>query len=160
MIAPGPSRTEPVCPVFGSCGGCSWQHLDYTAQLEAKREILRDALTRIGKLASLPEQLEMRASPAAFGYRTRARILVERDGVGFRQRRSHDLCATSRCPILVPVLDATLETLGSDSGLVPGEWQLAAGDAGEISLLAPDGRSLGVEKIRRWFQSRLGKRSA
>jgi tRNA/tmRNA/rRNA uracil-C5-methylase (TrmA/RlmC/RlmD family) len=148
MIAPGPSRTEPVCPVFGSCGGCSWQHLDYAAQLEAKREILRDALTRIGKLAAVPERLEMRASPGAYGYRARARVLVERNGIGFRQRRSRDLCATSRCPILVPSLDATLKTLGGDSGLAPGEWQLAAGDAGEISLLAPDGRSLGVEKIR------------
>ncbi len=78
MIAPGPSRVEPVCPVFGRCGGCSWQHLRYEAQLEAKRGILRDALTRIGKLAAAPEHVEMRASPAGYGYRGRARVLVGR----------------------------------------------------------------------------------
>jgi 23S rRNA (uracil1939-C5)-methyltransferase len=148
MIAPGPSRAEPVCPVFGRCGGCSWQHLRYRAQLEAKRGILRDALTRIGKLAAAPEHIEMRASPADYGYRGRARVLVEEGGVGFRHRRSRDLCITSRCPVLVSALDATLTELGRDSQLARGEWQLAAGDSGEVSLLAPDGRSLGEKKTR------------
>ncbi len=148
MISPGSSRTEPVCPVFGRCGGCSWQHLRYEAQLEAKRGILRDALTRIGKLGAVPASIEMRASPADYGYRGRARILVEEEGVGFRQRRSTDLCVTSRCPVLVPALDAILTELGRDSQLARGEWQLAAGDSGEVSLLAPDGRRLGEKKTR------------
>ena len=106
MITPGPARVEPVCPVFGCCGGCSWQHLRYAAQLEAKGGILRDALMRIGKLASVPERIEMRGSPVAYGYRSRARVVVEEAGVGFRRRRSRALCATPRCPILVPALAA------------------------------------------------------
>jgi len=148
MIAPGPSRVEPRCPVFGSCGGCSWQHLAYTAQLEAKGAILRDALTRIGKLASVPERIEMRGSPLEYGYRSRARVTVEAGGVGFRCRRSRDLCATAHCPILVPALDQALAELGRDSRTPHGEWEIAAGDSGEVSLLAPDGRTLGAEKTR------------
>jgi 23S rRNA (uracil1939-C5)-methyltransferase len=148
LISPGSSRAEPVCPVFGRCGGCSWQHLRYEAQLEAKRGILSDALTRIGKLSAVPASIEMRASPAGYGYRGRARVLVGEGGIGFRQRRSGDLCVTSRCPVLVPALDATLAGLGEDSELARGEWQLAAGDSGEVSLLAPDGRRLGEKHTR------------
>src|ERR1700752_1702536 len=46
-----PSRTAPACEVFGACGGCSWQHVDYPAQCEAKRRIAEDALVRVGRLA-------------------------------------------------------------------------------------------------------------
>jgi len=147
MITPGPSRVEPLCPVFGDCGGCAWQHLHYTAQLEAKRGILRDALTRIGKLAAVPEQIEMRGSPMAYGYRSRARVVVEEAGVGFRRRGSHRVCPTVHCPVLVPELDATLAALARDPQAPRGEWELAAGDSGEVSLLAPEGRTRGEKKI-------------
>jgi len=148
VIAPGPARVEPVCPVFGCCGGCSWQHLRYAAQLEAKERILRDALLRIGKLASVPERIEMRGSPAAYGYRSRARVVVEEAGVGFRRRRSRALCAAPRCPILVPALDAILSKLDRNPQLARGEWELAAGDDGEVSLLGPDGETLGEKRTR------------
>jgi 23S rRNA (uracil1939-C5)-methyltransferase len=148
MITPGPSRVEPRCPLFGRCGGCSWQHLRYAAQLEAKGRILRDALTRIGKLASVPEQIEVRGSLLAYRYRSRARVLVEEGGVGFRRRRSREICATAHCPVLVPAVDAALEELGRDSQALRGEWELAAGDSSEVSLLAPDGETLGAKRIR------------
>jgi 23S rRNA (uracil1939-C5)-methyltransferase len=147
MLTPGPSRVEPLCPVFGDCGGCAWQHLHYTTQLEAKRGILRDALTRIGKLAAVPEQIEMRGSPMAYGYRSRARVVVEEAGVGFRCRGSHRVCPTTHCPVLVPELDATLAALARDPQAPRGEWELAAGDSGEVSLLAPEGRTRREEKI-------------
>lgn len=148
LIVPSPSRVEPRCPVFGACGGCSWQHLDYGAQLAAKGGILRDALERIGKLASVPEQIEMRGSPLEYGYRSRARVMVGAAGVGFRGRRSRDLCATAHCPVLVPALDQALAELGRDPRAARGEWEIAAGDSGEVSLLAPDGRRLGAKQTR------------
>ncbi len=46
-----PQRVTPVCQHFGTCGGCKWQNLSYTAQLEFKQKYVHDAFTRIGKLA-------------------------------------------------------------------------------------------------------------
>lgn len=49
-----PWRVEPVCPHFGICGGCKWQHLMYAKQLLYKEQQVVDCLTRIGKIP-LPE---------------------------------------------------------------------------------------------------------
>jgi 23S rRNA (uracil1939-C5)-methyltransferase len=45
VLEPGPLRTDPVCKYFGICGGCKWQHVQYEAQLEAKRQSVVEALT-------------------------------------------------------------------------------------------------------------------
>jgi 23S rRNA (uracil1939-C5)-methyltransferase len=43
-------RTEPFCSHFGTCGGCSWQHIDYDTQLLYKQKQVTDNLERIGGL--------------------------------------------------------------------------------------------------------------
>jgi len=43
-------RSEPFCEHFGVCGGCKWQHLPYSAQLEFKQKQVIDSLERIGKV--------------------------------------------------------------------------------------------------------------
>src|SRR5215210_7453136 len=48
LIEPSASRTIPLCPYFGTCGGCQWQHITYDAQLSFKHKILRSQLERIG----------------------------------------------------------------------------------------------------------------
>lgn len=48
LLSPSPLRVEPKCAVFGICGGCKWQHLDYAAQLQQKNKQVIDALERIG----------------------------------------------------------------------------------------------------------------
>ena len=42
-------RTEPFCSHFGICGGCKWQHIPYSVQLEYKQQQVIDHLARIGK---------------------------------------------------------------------------------------------------------------
>src|SRR5687767_11858683 len=39
----GPSRVTPFCSHFGICGGCKWQHMEYTEQLKWKEQQVRDS---------------------------------------------------------------------------------------------------------------------
>ncbi len=43
-------RQVPFCRHFGGCGGCSYQHMTYALQLDAKAQLVADAYQRIGKL--------------------------------------------------------------------------------------------------------------
>ena len=61
-------RIAPPCPIYDQCGGCQLQHMDYTAQLEWKRQLVIDNLERIGKLRVVREGSGVEgASPAAGG---------------------------------------------------------------------------------------------
>ncbi len=49
-----PNRSTPFCSHFGTCGGCSWQHINYATQLEYKQQQVQDNLERIGGLVLPP----------------------------------------------------------------------------------------------------------
>lgn len=133
LLDSGPDRTDPLCAVFGVCGGCAWQHVAYPAQLEAKRAILHDAIERIARLP-VPEALTVHGSPSPYGYRGRARVLVQGGRAGFRKRHSHAVVAADRCPVLVAALDAPLRELGA-RGRAQGEWELLAGRDGTACVV-------------------------
>lgn len=50
IISPSENRIEPKCEYFGTCGGCSWQNMEYNEQLKWKQRHVQDAYSRIGKL--------------------------------------------------------------------------------------------------------------
>lgn len=48
LIEPSALRTEPRCRYADTCGGCAWQHVDYDAQLGAKRQSVEEAFLHQG----------------------------------------------------------------------------------------------------------------
>lgn len=70
MVEPSLDRVQPLCSHFGVCGGCSWQHLPYAAQLQFKRKQVVDALDRIGKVEH-PEVLPTLGSENIYEYRNK-----------------------------------------------------------------------------------------
>ena len=48
VLEPSPDRIAPACPHAGDCGGCQARHMRYGRTLELKRQVVLDALTRIG----------------------------------------------------------------------------------------------------------------
>ncbi len=112
ILEPSPERIEPPCVYFGKCGGCNFQQMPYKAQLEAKIEILRDCLTRIGKI-NFSGEIEIIPSPKPFDYRARAQwhIDTRRRKIGYFQRNSHRVIDVAHCPILTPELNETLSEL-------------------------------------------------
>ncbi len=111
ILEPSPLRRTPPCAYAGVCGGCSWQHLRYDAQLQAKERSVADALRRIGKLDGY-ELRPIIASARELGYRRRIRLQVGPDKqLGFFGAGSHRLVEIDSCLIAGEPLNELLDSL-------------------------------------------------
>ena len=63
-------RTQAACEHFGTCGGCKWQHMDYSHQLFYKEKEVVNNLKRIGHL-ELPEITPILGSKDHYFYRNK-----------------------------------------------------------------------------------------
>jgi 23S rRNA (uracil1939-C5)-methyltransferase len=109
------SRVQPRCPHFGTCGGCTLQHMDAAAQVAAKQRILEDNLWHIGRVR--PEQLLAPIHGPSWGYRHRARMsmrYVQKKGgslVGFHERKSGFIADMHSCDIMPPRISRLIDPL-------------------------------------------------
>ena len=110
LLAPSPHRVLPECPYFGSCGGCSYQHISYEHQLELKARQVEQAMRRIGRLAE-PPMRPIIPSRLPYGYRNRVTVHAEDNVVGFYRRDVHALMDIERCPIAAPEVNDALARL-------------------------------------------------
>ncbi|MCE5235231.1 MAG: 23S rRNA (uracil(1939)-C(5))-methyltransferase RlmD, partial [Eubacteriales bacterium] len=102
IFAQSPDRAAPACPLFSRCGGCSLQHMRYEAQLSFKRQVVADALTRIGGFegVSVNETLGM---DTPWHYRNKGSfpfaVVDGKTETGFFAPRSHRVVPLESCPI-------------------------------------------------------------
>jgi 23S rRNA (uracil1939-C5)-methyltransferase len=96
VLEAAPGRIEPRCRHYTQCGGCHYQHLTYDAQLEAKRDILRDQLARIGKIPQANVLASVPASP--WNYRNHVQFHLTGDGkLGYHAAGSGGVIPIQEC---------------------------------------------------------------
>jgi 23S rRNA (uracil1939-C5)-methyltransferase len=126
VVTASPLRIAAKCPYFGLCGGCDYQHIPYDQQLAFKADILRETLSRLGRIR-WDGPIATHASPP-FAYRNRAQWKIAPDEadsptIGYYQAGSQRLCPARECPIVSPRLEETLAALGRllAAGKLPGD---------------------------------------
>ena len=114
LLTISPNRIKPFCPAFGACGGCQVQHLEYRAQLEWKRGLVRNALERIGGLGTI----DVRPTVGMFfprNYRNKMSLVVDNrfapPALGFYRQRSHEVVPIGECGIVAPPLSEYITRL-------------------------------------------------
>ncbi len=75
VVRAHPRRQKAFCPHFGVCGGCAWQDIPYSVQLELKRAIVEDAFVQVGGFTGLaiPHVLP---SPVTEGFRNKMEFSI------------------------------------------------------------------------------------
>jgi 23S rRNA (uracil1939-C5)-methyltransferase/tRNA (uracil-5-)-methyltransferase len=113
VLTPSPHRIAPQCPLFGTCGGCQYQHLTYAEQLKWKRQQVEELLQHMAGIAFAVNPVI--GSPREFGYRSkitphfRAHGREQPPPIGFlKQGTRFDLVDVPRCEIATPEINAKL----------------------------------------------------
>jgi 23S rRNA (uracil1939-C5)-methyltransferase len=135
LLEASPQRIVPRCKHFGVCGGCHYQHLTYEEQLKAKTEILRDQMTRIGKIENPPVQ-EMVASPSPWNYRNHVQFhLTEEGKLGYVRAEVPAVFSISECHLPEGFLNAIWPQLEFEPGTNIERVSLRAGKEFDSMLI-------------------------
>lgn len=123
---PGEGRCEPACPFFGRCGGCSYQHIDYAHEVQAKRAQFATIMRRIGHFEEFPELELFYEAPKRFGYRNKLKLepLAEKGRFSKRPYLDYGFCGLDNreffaVPKCLLAMDAINDTI---RGAARGEW--------------------------------------
>jgi len=135
-----PARVAPLCPHFGVCGGCHYQHIEFAKQVGYKKQILLETLSRLGGVTWAGAIEEHTAQP--YGYRNRAQWAF-RDAMpralGYFLPESARILAIDECPVLSPALATAfgrLQALARANSLPPGLLEIEAFADSEDSKVA------------------------
>ncbi len=111
VLEPHASRQSPPCPlVRAGCGGCDLQHATPDLQRELKRDIVVDALMRIGHVADPIVNLGPLLD--AHAYRTTMRFAVDSDGwLNMHRSNSTDLVRVKTCHVAHPLINSLVDNI-------------------------------------------------
>jgi 23S rRNA (uracil1939-C5)-methyltransferase/tRNA (uracil-5-)-methyltransferase len=119
VLKKSPHRVEPQCTLFGTCGGCQYQSVEYKTQLEWKRQQVVDNFQRISDLEI--DALPVIPSPKEYAYRSKLTPHYERARqdekrkIGFLRYGSRKVIIdVPQCPIATDNINQSLPSARED----------------------------------------------
>ncbi len=109
ILKPSADRIEPVCEIFGQCGGCTFQNVSYPRQLSEKNQIVLDHLRKW--ITPNTEIQEIQSSPQPFNYRNKIQLKKKGSVLGFYRRKTHEIIDVQKCPIAEDSLNQKLREI-------------------------------------------------
>ncbi|MDX1340795.1 MAG: hypothetical protein R3227_00495 [Reinekea sp.] len=142
-------RSEPLCRLYGQCGGCQQQHLSHATQISLKEQTIRDQMSR--QQLIVPE-LEPALRSEPYGYRHRARFHLSRSGqIGFHAWKGHEVVPVQDCPVLIEPVQLALNALAAKAP-VKGvkQVELVVDDYDQIGLAVIEATAVAKQAVETW----------
>ena len=115
LLKHSPDRVESDCDVSERCGGCTYRHISYDAQLKIKEQKVKDAFERIGHLdAPISPIIGAKNTDR---YRNKAQFPIEfdtRDGkplIGFYASNTHRIVPCMDCKLQSATFESVLQII-------------------------------------------------
>lgn len=109
VLESSPDRVEPACPHYYECGGCSYQHINYSVQLKYKRQVVVDNITRIGKITAQVNDTMGMDQP--WRYRNKVTWHIKNGELGYYAENTNELVPIKTCPLITEPLEEVSNVL-------------------------------------------------
>lgn len=159
-------RHKPECPHYKKCGACQFMHIEYPFQLSMKKQIVIDALTRIGGFSNVSVN-EVIGAIQPFRYRNKSQFPVScykgKTVIGFYEKNSHNAVDMDDCLVSNEATSSILSLIrrfmeekkitaydeSTHTGLVRHVFIRNSGDRGQIMVvIVINGTTLpGLDKL-------------
>ena len=94
LLSPSVYRVDPVCPNYKRCGGCVYRPVDYSHEVELKKNYIINAFRKAGLEVEVKDCLH--GSPD--GYRNKVQYPMTTDfRTGYYARRTHEIVPGDGC---------------------------------------------------------------
>lgn len=147
ILKASPQRVQPPCPVFGRCGGCDWQHIQYEVQSDWKRENLLRTLQNIGGVTDVSVVHAVAKSPDIYNYRNRIQVHHDDKGFYFNAKSSHQPVYIEQCLIASKAINDTLLNPRPFSLKDPGKSEIAETEKG-VAVFPVDAHGVSILGFR------------
>ena len=130
---PSSFRKTARCSAFGLCGGCDFDNMEYDFELEVKRDILKEDLSRIAGIEDL-RPVHVVFSDKYF-YRNHAQFKVDEEGrVGFFKQKSREVVELppSGCLLLQQSITNYVRNLSGETRFLVGGFRVRSNARNEI----------------------------
>lgn len=106
-------REEPICPVYGKCGGCNLMHVSYDYQIQMKKHRVETSLRKENIDVNVENCVGM---GIPYNYRNKVQypVTVDKNGknvIGFYTKRSHNIISNDNCYIQDEVCDKVAKNI-------------------------------------------------
>ncbi|HEY5650718.1 MAG TPA: class I SAM-dependent RNA methyltransferase [Acidimicrobiia bacterium] len=116
IVEPSPDRIDPPCRYFGDCGGCTWQHAEYAAQLAWKTATVVGQLRHLGGIGDVDVRGVI-AAGEPYHYRNRIDLSVDRGRPALVRAGSNQLVPIEVCLLADEALVDLFGRLGDLRGV-------------------------------------------
>ncbi len=103
-------KITPLCNVFGKCGGCKFQDIEYSAQIAMKRNDIYELLNRTG-ISFSKEKIKIYFKNEYY-YRNRMDFIISLDGCGLREKgKFYKIINFNKCYIAADRINELLQEI-------------------------------------------------
>lgn len=120
VLEASPDRVPAKCPLYQTCGGCQYQHIDYPRQLQEKTKHVEELMQKLGEIEH-PVELS-HGSPQVYNYRSKITPHYNRPDkegkqpIGFLQHGRRNLIVdVEQCPIAMAEINQALPESRADA---------------------------------------------
>ena len=109
IIQTSEDRIDPKCPYYGTCGGCSYQHMSYMLENQSKVDKIKELLERFAHLS--PDIVLPMISSSEYHYRNKIILHGLGGHLGFYEEKTHSVTPINKCLLVSPRMNKVIKVL-------------------------------------------------
>ncbi|PCG19532.1 TRAM domain-containing protein, partial [Brachyspira sp. G79] len=145
IIEPSKYRIKPRCKYAGICGGCVFNHIDYSKQLSIKKNIVLNAIRNIEYKKDINIIYDKN-----YNYRLRVNMIVSNESIGFYRFKTNDFAAIDECVILKESLFKRIKCFAKENNITGSIYAVENNDGESLAFLECN-KKINIKSFEKYF---------